>query len=422
MTGGQRAVAVLGLTTAAVLAWGATAMAGRPHYRVEPYEVFPGSKITWAMPNAINHQDVAAGKSEGPLEARATRWHPDGTVIGLDWTAFPRAEARTINELHWTAGLSYYEWDKWEATIWAPEGTATTLGGLWKVYKGASVVEGINDAGVAVGVSTSDTSLARAFRWTEETGLVDIGTLGGNRATAKAINNQGRIVGYSDTAWLQNRAFVYDEGQFTELGPLPGGTTSEALDINEEGWIVGGADVAEGGDRGPLRFHAVLWDMSTLADQAPPAVDLGVPFPGGQSYAVAVNNARQVVGNGENPDTPGDYYHPWIWQDGVMTLLQELIPPDSDWILYQVTDINDNGWIVGRDAYGMAQGCVLIPLQDGDLDYDGDVDADDHAAFAACLTGPAGGVPGGCASADVDEDQDVDLADFARLARAFGQP
>ncbi len=422
MTVNERNRLTVGVIGTLLTTLATSATAERPKYRVEPYEVYPGPRIVWSLPMALNNQNVACGRSEGPMEARATRWHPDETVVGLDYSIFPRANALAINESNWTAGLSYYLWDMWQAVVWAPDGSATVLGGLWQSYEGLSEVRGLNDFSVAAGVSSSDDSLARAFRWTAETGMEDIGSLGGPRAVATAINNQGTIVGYSDTADIDTHAFIYRDGDISPLGLLPGGTLAEALDINEQGVVVGGADTGAVADEPLLRFHAVLWDESSPGLVPAPPLDLGVPFPGGQSYAVAINEAGQVVGNGENPEVPGDYYFPWIWEDGQMKLLQGLIPPDTDWILYQVTDINDNGWIVGNDAYGRAQGFVLIPLQDGDMDYDGDVDLSDHAAFANCLTGPAGGVPVDCISADIDEDADVDLRDFAKLARAYGLP
>ena len=52
-------------------------------------------------------------------------------------------------------------------------------------------------------------------------------------------------------------------------------------------------------------------------------------------------------------------------------------------------------------------------------DGNGDVDVDDYALFADCLTGPNLAPPGGCEGADLDGDGDVDLADFAAFQRAF---
>ena len=50
-----------------------------------------------------------------------------------------------------------------------------------------------------------------------------------------------------------------------------------------------------------------------------------------------------------------------------------------------------------------------------DFDIDGDVDATDFDAFAACAEGPAMPVGDACQSRDLDSDGDVDSADFARF-------
>ncbi len=56
----------------------------------------------------------------------------------------------------------------------------------------------------------------------------------------------------------------------------------------------------------------------------------------------------------------------------------------------------------------------------GDLDADGDVDLNDYEGFLGCVTGANAGPPiGTCGTFDLDLDEDVDSADFARLQRAF---
>ena len=86
-----------------------------------------------------------------------------------------------------------------------------------------------------------------------------------------------------------------------------------------------------------------------------------------------------------------------------------------------------------RFAYGSSDGTVTVarsPLPPMDADVDGDLDLDDYGAFLNCQAGP-GTTPNPTAPQtsqdcvdvfDVDEDNDVDLHDFAGLQRAFTGP
>lgn len=62
-------------------------------------------------------------------------------------------------------------------------------------------------------------------------------------------------------------------------------------------------------------------------------------------------------------------------------------------------------------------GCT--PVIYGDLDHDGDVDAEDVAAFESCASGPWVVPPPDCAKSDLTGDDDVDEADFSVLQRCF---
>ena len=55
----------------------------------------------------------------------------------------------------------------------------------------------------------------------------------------------------------------------------------------------------------------------------------------------------------------------------------------------------------------------------GDYDRDGEIDADDMAVFAACVSGPAIPYTGDCAGADFDRDGDVDQSDFGFIQRWY---
>jgi probable HAF family extracellular repeat protein len=401
-----------GTLGAIVLATAAAALAERPRYRAQALQPHEGVLIRYSHGYALNNHDVAVGNSTGPIEIRATRWHADGTMQGLDYVGYPQNNANDINASNQVTGRVHHRLDRFEAALWEADGSVMPLGGLWELYSGLSESFALNDSTVVVGTSTDDSLAFRAFRWTKATGMVDIGTLGGPGAIAEGINNQGLIVGISSTADLDVRGFLYDEVQLIDLGAFWPGGISAAVDINESGQIVGYADL------GPMRSeptHAVLWEPTPDGHVM---IDLGAPEESWHSFAVAINNLGQIVGNARDPDVPGSPGdHPWIWEDGEMTLLEDLLPPDSGWVLWQVRDINDNGRITGSDLDGHDLGFVLIPLVDGDLDYDGDVDLADLAQLLSNY-GTTGGAT--YADGDLDEDGDVDLADLAALLAAYG--
>jgi hypothetical protein len=62
------------------------------------------------------------------------------------------------------------------------------------------------------------------------------------------------------------------------------------------------------------------------------------------------------------------------------------------------------------------------PVVRGDCDASGDVDLTDFAWMADCLDGPGSDLLTECSCADMDLDDNVDLADFAALQVAFSDP
>jgi hypothetical protein len=62
---------------------------------------------------------------------------------------------------------------------------------------------------------------------------------------------------------------------------------------------------------------------------------------------------------------------------------------------------------------------TLPPGCPGDLTGDDRVSLADHAKFADCLGGPAGGAAGPCECADLNDDGQVDLLDTAEFQVRF---
>ena len=93
---------------------------------------------------------------------------------------------------------------------------------------------------------------------------------------------------------------------------------------------------------------------------------------------------------------------------------------DATTYFYAVEAEDEAGNTASDDDDGNCYIFATPPEVRGDCNGDGVVDLDDHALFSGCISGPEGGIGLQCVCLDLDEDGDVDLADFAVLQRVFG--
>ncbi len=205
----------------------------------------------------------------------------------------------------------------------------------------------INNSGVIVGsdVKAGTAPEYHGVVWNRGTFVRDLGFLGqaapglANATFAQGVNDAGDIVGEA-VVGMDRHAFLWRGGVFTDLG------LGSALDLNSAGLVVGYApglvpatwtgtvrknlpalgggttayghtvtDLNNAGDivgyapqpSGPLRDTAVLWRGGT-------AIDLG-RYPGGTvSRAFGINDAGQIVGEGNLVD--GGPMHALMWTVG----------------------------------------------------------------------------------------------------------
>lgn len=333
---------------------------------------------------------------------------------------------------------------RWEGGVWSPLGT---LPG-----RSESMAAGIDASGRIAGSSfTLGAGDDRGFLWDSGV-LTDLGTLGG-ATRAQGLNDFGQVVGSSladlGDGTQATRAFLWRAGVMAGLGVLPGEEYGQALGINRLGEAAGSSWHLT--SPGFLADHrATLW-----RDRGATILDLGsTPGPevcvaGLPAYtsntARAVNDCRQVVGDARCVSS-GAPLAAFLWEDGVMRNLNDLIPAGSGWDLRSARAINNAGQIVG---YGIApdgelHGYLLEPMSPrpcGPLDlevraaslewsaaapaqgYDvvrGDLEALHAAAgdFAAATTGcVADDVP----TTSVPETQDPAVGQgFWLLVRAVG--
>lgn len=275
---------------------------------------------------AINNSGVVVGNSDlSPTEpgTRAFSWKFNGgpmrdlgTLGGRDSMAAGINDDGKIVGSAATAGgtLHAVVWNKNQKTDLTPG-------------KGESRGNAINRNGdVAGSIGFGDSG--RAFKWSAAGGLLDLGTLGGSSADARAINNAGQVAGTSRTSDYVERAFLWTAGTGMTQVSSPIDTRSAALYINSSGAVAGSCVNAGGLDKG---FY---WSPSTLFKRIN-------GFNWGDSVALAINDSGRVAGDSLNPD---GYTRAFTWTaSGGMV---ELATPAT----YHsgVIAMNNAGEILGR--------------------------------------------------------------------------
>jgi probable HAF family extracellular repeat protein len=207
--------------------------------------------------------------------------------------------------------------------------------------------------------------------------------LDGISAAATGINSRQQIVGYASGGPSGPHPFLWQKGTMSELSypdTYPGNVgMGQAYAINDKGEIAGVTGLPN-----PGPFEATLWDnkgrahqLGTLGGEAPisfanainnrtQVVGYSMTWqPGGlrraflwegvalrvlgtlggaQSAACAINNSGQIVGWAF---TTAGAQHAFVWEDGQMFDLNDLIPPTPDYVLVASYHINNQGVISG---------------------------------------------------------------------------
>jgi probable HAF family extracellular repeat protein len=156
------------------------------------------------------------------------------------------------------------------------------------------------------------------------------------KSEAWAINNSGMVVGSERDGGV----FLYSDGLMTRLNIF-----GNAYDINERNEFVGW------GSWGPDLEGAFLYKEGEITA-------LGNLSNSGRTFPHAINESGLIVGYSsigyvERPWGYSHMSHAFLYDNGMMTDLNTLIPENSSWELMYATDINDRGQIVG---YGVRNG------------------------------------------------------------------
>jgi probable HAF family extracellular repeat protein len=255
----------------------------------------------------------------------------DGSAVrDLGTFGGPSATTAAINELGQVAGTATLDaaGEVFHAFRWSRQ---TGLVDLNRPGAGNSIATDINNRGQVVGTASfpGQSPISHAFRWSQHTGMVDLGSFEGS-SVAFAINEAGTTVGYSETPDAGSLILATKwpaTGGPVALNSFPS-IASLATDINNAGQIVGGA-----------AFDAGLSDQAFIWTREGGLQGLGTA-PSYLSFAERINEKGLVIG--DVYATPVDH-NGFIWsrENGLLVVGTPLV--DSS----DVADVNNRGQVVG---------------------------------------------------------------------------
>jgi probable HAF family extracellular repeat protein len=176
----------------------------------------------------------------------------------------------------------------------------------------------------------------RGFLWKQGV-MTDLTVTGYNIVSPEGINNRSQVVGYLDNSRFfvppssnPPRAFLWEKGVVIDLGILPGDTdgVSYAFAVNDRGQVVG--------EVSSLQTRGFLWEKGVMR-----ALN---PLPSHtSSVAMAINNRGQVSGYSVGPE-PDFQTSAVVWEpDGRIVQLDRLPGDDRAYAF----GINNRGQVVG---------------------------------------------------------------------------
>jgi probable HAF family extracellular repeat protein len=320
----------------------------------------------------------AAPADAASIGTLASAQPPHYTIIDLGTFGGPFSIAFDVNDAARVVGAATLPSGNQHAFIW-DRGTMTDLGTLGGPNSQASGRDLQPELAIVSETPDTDPLgedfcglhtgfVCRAAVWRSGRMTV-LPTLGGINATALEINNRGEIVGAAgdgtpdatcappQRTHFQAVVWASESGNISKLAPLPGDQVGFALRNNDHGQVVGSSGLCSNTKLGalPVGPHAVLWDNGSpinLGNLGDPNVGVGVD----------VNNRGQVIGAASVPDGT---LHPFMWTktSGIRDLgLMSADPADA---MNTPFALNDRGQMVGSSCDATLSTCRGYLWQNG---------------------------------------------------------
>ena len=345
LTAALLALAILALAGAPAQAageWpaGLVTSLAQPRYTITDLGALGGAT---SQGMGTNDEGQVVGAFQAGSTMQAFLWD-DGTMTGLGSLGGQEIWAHDINDAGQVVGGSVADAQFHNHAFRWHNGGMQDLGTLGGPV---SYAFDINNAGQAVGYAWNDEGIQHAVLWGGGGGIVDLGDLDPawpNHSAAYGLNDAGQVVGCSNTDVPgQYHGFLWQNGSMQDFGTL-GGRYSCGFAINENGQVVGDSWLPDNTTQ-----RAFLWDGAMQ--------DLGALGWSG-SIAYDINDKEQVVGALKT----GQNTHAFIWANGQMKDLNNLIAANSGWVLSDARAINNKGRIVGSGTInGQTRAFLLIP-------------------------------------------------------------
>lgn len=314
--------------------------------RAQMYEIVPLGNLggNSAEARAINESGQVVGYSSTGSAIRGFVWEA-GTMTEIGTLGGNDSKALDINDNGEVAGIADVDATREHAFIY----TGGVVHDCVPIAGNTSVGLTIHPSDSYVLGESTTTGASHACGWYYSNGYApnDLGTFsGGSTSAATGINDDYRICGYGDLPNAEVHAFRRLPGpMFEDLGPS--GCFSAAHDINN----VGFGDVV-----GECAGSAVLWVNQTMTY-------LGT-LGGAYSCAFGINDAGVIVGRADTAAAMAAF----IYSEGVITNLNDLVVNGAGWDLRTAYDINESNWIVGAALLNGAEvAFLLVPCQADDV-------------------------------------------------------
>ena len=372
-----------------------------------------------SIANDINDMGEVVGQSTlaGGLGTVAVRWDTANVATNLD--SLPGSvlsEATAINNNGVIVGFSEVANGSRLSTLWDGRG------GILDMHaaigsSGSSIPWDINDNGVIVGqASITPGIFARGFIWDQVNPALQAGTAfyqgGGNYS----INNDGHIAGAGFFLGDPDDALLsIPDGRGGYEQPLInpfGFFFSQARAINNNGMIIGHSS---------FNSTTNTWNAAIFTgDALNPVTTLGTLPLLNTSEGFDVNDNGMVVGYSWDGDHTGLDPRAWVWTEGTMYDLNDLLGDHEEFeILSRATAVNNNGDIVGfgrlldgSTGAFLIQGFTPPAGCPADMNGDGVLDFFDISAFLTAFGN-------GDSSADFTGDGTLDFFDISAFLTEF---